>query len=80
MHSLNIKVTPVKFSHDSEKLKYFTKMYQQYVLGGKVKFAEQCINRIKANHPILSRLQVVTVNYLVKRCQILFKLPEEHVY
>jgi len=55
-------------------------MYQGYVLGGKVNLAEQCINKIKANHPILSRLRVATVNYLVKRCQILFKLPKEHVY
>ena len=54
---MNVKINPVKFQHDFDKLKYFVKLYQQYVLSGKVQLAEQCISRIKANHPIFFRLQ-----------------------
>lgn len=75
-----IKANPNKFSWDFEKLKYFTNLYQQYALGGKVLLAEQCISRIKANHSVLSRLTVASTTYLVKNCQILFKLPNERVY
>ena len=70
----------MKFTHDFEKLKYFVKMYQTYALAGKIMNAEQCISKIKANHPVLSRLTTATVNYLIKNCQILFKVQKEHVY
>lgn len=50
------KVNPSIFTQDYEKLAYFTKLYQQFVLQGKITQAEQLINKIKANHPIFSRL------------------------
>ena len=77
---MNVKVAPLKFSHDLEKLKYFTKLYSSYASAGKIINAEQCISKIKANHPILFRLQHSTVSYLVKNSQILFKLAQEKVY
>lgn len=70
----------MKFTHDFEKLKYFVKLYQTYALAGKIMNAEQCISKIKANHPILSRLTNATVNYLIKNCQILFKMEKEQTY
>ena len=51
-----IDATPRDLHSDIEKLKYYTQLYQTYVLGNKIIQAESCINKIKANHPILSRI------------------------
>ena len=54
--------SPVRFTADFEKLKYYTKAYQQYVLAEKFQLAEQFINKIKCNHPIFSRLQLSLIH------------------
>ena len=51
-----IDATPRDLHSDIEKLKYYTQLYQTYALGNKIIQAESCINKIKANHPILSRV------------------------
>lgn len=71
---LSLKANPMKNEkQEQEKLKYYTKQYQDHALAGNVTLAEQSIRKIKANHPILSRLQYATVQYLVKSSRILFK-------
>ena len=77
---MNVKAQPVKFTHDYERLQYFVKLYMQYAKAGKVALAVQCIGKIKANHPILFRLQLATVNYLIKNSKILFKMKREELY
>ena len=42
--------------------------------------AVQIINKIKANHPILFRLRLATVSYLIKNSTILFKMKGERIY
>ena len=50
------------------------------MLDNKIAPALQCINKIKANHPILFRLKHASVNYLIKNSEILFKTRKEQVY
>ena len=54
------KVAPIKFMQDYEKLKHYTQLYSTFVQAGKILKAESCISKIKANHPILFRLQQST--------------------
>ena len=54
---MSIKANPMQNEkQQQEKLKFYTNQYQTHALAGKVTLAEQSIRKIKANHPILSRL------------------------
>ena len=58
---------------EQAKLQLYAKQYQANVIAGKVIQAEQSIRKMKANHPILSRLTISSVQYLIKNSQVLFK-------
>ena len=75
-----VKAAPIKFMQDYEKLRHYTQMYSTHVQAGKIVQAEACISKIKANHPILFRLQNSTCQYLIKHSRIHFLVEKETLY